>query len=53
MAGGGTSNLDLVLYLIGRFVGLREALDVAQGLPDRLARGRPAAVRLAARQHDR
>ena len=30
MAGGGTSNLDLVLYLIGRFVGLREALDVAK-----------------------
>jgi transcriptional regulator GlxA family with amidase domain len=30
MAGGGTSHLDLVLYLIGRFVGLREALQVAK-----------------------
>ena len=30
MAGGGTSNLDLVLYLIGRFVGLQEALDSAK-----------------------
>lgn len=30
MAGGGTSHLDLVLYLIGRFVGLKEALQVAK-----------------------
>ena len=30
MAGGGTSHLDLALYLIGRFVGLREALDIAK-----------------------
>jgi len=30
MAGGGTSHLDLVLYLIGRFVGLREALDIGK-----------------------
>jgi len=30
MAGGGTSHLDLVLYLIGRFVGLREAMEVAK-----------------------
>ena len=30
MAGGGTSKLDLVLYLIGRFVGLQEALEVAK-----------------------
>lgn len=30
MAGGGTSHHDLVLYLIGRFVGLREALDIAK-----------------------
>jgi transcriptional regulator GlxA family with amidase domain len=30
MAGGGTSHLDLVLYLIGRFVGLKEALEVAK-----------------------
>ena len=26
MAGGGTSHLDLILYLIARFVGLTEAL---------------------------
>jgi transcriptional regulator GlxA family with amidase domain len=30
MAGGGTSHLDLVLYLIARFVGLTEALEVAK-----------------------
>jgi transcriptional regulator GlxA family with amidase domain len=30
MAGGGTNNLDLVLYLIGRFVGARAALEVAK-----------------------
>ena len=30
MAGGGTSHLDLVLYLIGRFVGLKEALEVSK-----------------------
>ena len=30
MAGGGTSHLDLVLYLIGRFVGLQAALEVAK-----------------------
>jgi transcriptional regulator GlxA family with amidase domain len=30
MAGGGTSHMDLVLYLIGRFVGLREAMEVAK-----------------------
>lgn len=30
MAGGGTSHLDLVLYLIGRFVGVREAIEVAK-----------------------
>ena len=30
MAGGGTSHLDLALYLIGRFVGLREALDISK-----------------------
>jgi transcriptional regulator GlxA family with amidase domain len=30
MAGGGTSHLDLLLYLIARFVGLTEALDVAK-----------------------
>lgn len=30
MAGGGTSHLDLVLYLIARFVGLSEALEVAK-----------------------
>jgi transcriptional regulator GlxA family with amidase domain len=30
MAGGGTSHLDLALYLIGRFVGLKEALEVAK-----------------------
>lgn len=30
MAGGGTSHLDLILYLIGRFVGVREAMEVAK-----------------------
>jgi transcriptional regulator GlxA family with amidase domain len=30
MAGGGTSHLDLILYLIARFVGLTEALEVAK-----------------------
>ena len=30
MAGGGTSHLDLALYLIGRFVGLKEALEVSK-----------------------
>ena len=30
MAGGGTSHLDLSLYLIARFVGLMEALEVAK-----------------------
>ena len=30
MAGGGTSHLDLILYLIARFVGLSEALEVAK-----------------------
>src|SRR5271165_127510 len=30
MAGGGTSHLDLVLYLIGRFVGLKEALELSK-----------------------
>jgi transcriptional regulator GlxA family with amidase domain len=30
MAGGGTSHLDLLLYLIARFVGLTEALEVAK-----------------------
>jgi transcriptional regulator GlxA family with amidase domain len=30
MAGGGTSHLDLVLYLIGRFAGLHAALEVAK-----------------------
>jgi transcriptional regulator GlxA family with amidase domain len=30
MAGGGTSHLDLVLYLIGRFVSLKEALEVSK-----------------------
>jgi transcriptional regulator GlxA family with amidase domain len=30
MAGGGTSHLDLILYLIARFVGLVEALEVAK-----------------------
>ncbi len=30
MAGGGTSHLDLVLYLIGRFVGLKQALEIAK-----------------------
>jgi transcriptional regulator GlxA family with amidase domain len=30
MAGGGTSHLDLVLYLVGRFVGLKEALEVSK-----------------------
>jgi transcriptional regulator GlxA family with amidase domain len=30
MAGGGTSWQDLALYLIGRFVGLREAIEVAR-----------------------
>ena len=30
MAGGGTSHLDLMLYLIARFVGLTEALEVAK-----------------------
>jgi transcriptional regulator GlxA family with amidase domain len=30
MAGGGTSQLDLILYLIARFVGLTEALEVAK-----------------------
>jgi len=30
MAGGGTSHLDLILYLIGRFVGLTDALEVAR-----------------------
>jgi len=30
MAGGGTSNLDLVLYLIGRFVSVQAALEVAK-----------------------
>ena len=30
MAGGGTSHLDLVLYLIGRFVSLQAALEVAK-----------------------
>lgn len=30
MAGGGTSHLDLVLYLIGRFVGLKEALEISK-----------------------
>lgn len=30
MAGGGTSHLDLVLYLTGRFVGLQAALDVSK-----------------------
>jgi transcriptional regulator GlxA family with amidase domain len=30
MAGGGTSHHDLALYLIGRFVGLREALDISK-----------------------
>ena len=28
--GGGTSHLDLALYLIGRFVGLKEALEVSK-----------------------
>ncbi len=30
MAGGGTSHLDLVLYLIGRFVSLQAALEVSK-----------------------
>jgi transcriptional regulator GlxA family with amidase domain len=30
MAGGGTSSLDLVLFLIGRFVGVQAALEVAK-----------------------
>jgi transcriptional regulator GlxA family with amidase domain len=30
MAGGGTSHLDLILYLIARFVGLTQALEVAK-----------------------
>jgi transcriptional regulator GlxA family with amidase domain len=30
MAGGGTSHLDLVLYLIGRFASLKEALEVSK-----------------------
>jgi transcriptional regulator GlxA family with amidase domain len=30
MAGGGTSHLDLILFLIARFVGLTEALEVAK-----------------------
>jgi transcriptional regulator GlxA family with amidase domain len=30
MAGGGTSHLDLALYLIARFVGLTEAVEVAK-----------------------
>jgi transcriptional regulator GlxA family with amidase domain len=30
MAGGGTSHLDLALYLIARFVSLTDALDVAK-----------------------
>ena len=29
MAGGGTSHYDLILYLIARFVGLTDALEVA------------------------
>jgi len=30
MAGGGTSHLDLVLYLIGRFIGLKAALEISK-----------------------
>jgi transcriptional regulator GlxA family with amidase domain len=30
MVGGGTSHLDVELYLIGRFVGLKEALEVSK-----------------------
>ena len=30
MGGGGTSHMDLILYLIGRFVGIKEALEVAK-----------------------
>jgi transcriptional regulator GlxA family with amidase domain len=52
MAGGRTSNLDLVLYLIGRFVGLQAALKVAKAYlivwPD--AGQRPFASLLVGRQ---
>ena len=30
MAGGGSSWQDLALYLIGRYVGLKEAMEVAK-----------------------
>lgn len=53
MAGGGTSHLDLVLYLIGRFVGLRAALEVAKAylIQWHDAGQQPFASLLAARQN--
>ena len=47
MAGGGSSWMDLALYLIGRLVGIEEALQRRQAEPDRLASRRPAALRAA------
>lgn len=48
MAGGGTSWLDLALYLIGRFVGVEEAMQVARlNLIDWHAIGQQPFARLA------
>ena len=48
MAGGGTSWLDLTLYLIGRFVGVEEAMQVARlNLIDWHAVGQQPFARLA------
>lgn len=48
MAGGGTSWLDLALYLIGRFVGIEEAMQVARlNLIDWHAIGQQPFARLA------
>ena len=45
MTGGGSSWMDLALYLIARYVGVEAAMQVAQAQPDRLAPRGTAALR--------